>query len=238
MTTPANAESAPSLPVTPVDRWLAPLNRFLHIEATSGVVLLACTAVALVVANSPVAAWFGSVWKTPVSLSIGGFGLTGDIGHLIVNDGLMTIFFFVVGLEVKREIVHGEFRDPKKALLPLFAALGGVLTPAAVYLALQWGEPGQRGWAVPMATDIAFVVGFLALFGTRVPFGLKILLLSLAIVDDLVAVLIIAFVFTETLVWTWLGWAAAAFGLVTSSEDIFEGIQAMMEKREPKFKGQ
>ena len=214
MTTPANAESAPSLPVTPVDRWLAPLNRFLHIEATSGVVLLACTAVSLVAANSPVAAWFASVWKTPVSLSIGGFGLTGDIGHLIVNDGLMTIFFFVVGLEVKREIVHGEFRDPKKALLPLFAALGGVLTPAAVYLALQWGEPGQRGWAVPMATDIAFVVGFLALFGTRVPFGLKILLLSLAIVDDLVAVLIIAFVFTETLVWTWLGWAAAAFGLV------------------------
>jgi Na+:H+ antiporter, NhaA family len=190
------------------------MNRFLHIEAASGVVLLACTAVALVIANSPVAAWFASVWKTPVSLSIGGFALLGDVGHLIVNDGLMTVFFFVVGLEVKREIVHGEFRDPKKALLPLFAALGGVAMPAAIYLALQWGEPGQRGWAVPMATDIAFVVGFLALFGTRVPFGLKILLLSLAIVDDLVAVLIIAFVFTETLAWEWLGCAAGAFGLV------------------------
>jgi len=202
------------LPVARVDRWLAPVTRFLHIEATSGVVLLACTAAALVVANSPMAAWFANVWKTPVSLSIGAFTLTGDVGHLIVNDGLMTIFFFVVGLEVKREMVHGELRDPKKALLPLFAALGGVMMPAAIYLALQWGEPGQRGWAVPMATDIAFVVGFLALFGTRVPFGLKILLLSLAIVDDLVAVLIIAFVFTETLVWAWLGWAAGAFGLV------------------------
>jgi NhaA family Na+:H+ antiporter len=126
----------------------------------------------------------------------------------------MTIFFFVVGLEVKREMVHGEFRDPRKMLLPVFAALGGVVTPAAIYLALQWGEPGQRGWAIPMATDIAFVVGFLALFGKRVPFGLKILLLSLAIVDDLVAVLIIAFVFTATIAWDWLGWAAAAFGLV------------------------
>ena len=214
MITPESAESAPPLPVTRVDRWLAPLTRFLHIEAASGVVLLACTAVALVVANSPVAAWFASVWKTPVSLSIGGFALSGDVGHLIVNDGLMTVFFFVVGLEVKREMAHGELRDPRKALLPLFAALGGVLTPAAIYLALQWGEPGQRGWAVPMATDIAFVVGFLALFGTRVPFGLKILLLSLAIMDDLVAVLIIAFVFTETIAWGWLGWAAGAFGLV------------------------
>ena len=109
--------------------------------------------------------------KTTVSLSLGGVTLTGDVGHLIVNDGLMTLFFFVVGLEIKREIVHGELRDPRKALLPVFAALGRVAVPAAIYLALQWGEPGQRGWAIPMATDIAFVVGFLALFGKRVPSG-------------------------------------------------------------------
>ena len=96
----------------------------------------------------------------------------------------------------------------------MFAALGGVLMPAAIYLALQWGEPGQRGWAIPMATDIAFVVGFLALFGKRVPLGLKILLLTLAIVDDLVAVLIIALVFTDSIAWGWLGWAAGAFGVV------------------------
>ena len=212
MSTPECPES--SLPVMPVDRWLAPVTRFLHVEASSGVVLLACTALALAIANSPLAGWFADLWKTPVSLSVGGFTLSGDVGHLIVNDGFMTIFFFVVGLEVKREIVHGELRDPKKALLPVLAALGGVVKPAAIYMALQFGGPGQRGWAIPMATDIAFVVGFLTLFGPRVPLGLKILLLSLAIVDDLVAVLIIAFVFTETIAWSWLGWAAGTFGLV------------------------
>lgn len=213
MTDSGSARPA-SLPAVPVDRWLAPVQRFMHIEAASGVVLLACTAVALILANSPASYWFAGLWKTAVSVSVGGFTLAGDVGHLIVNDGLMTIFFFVVGLEIKRHMVHGELRDPRKALLPLFAALGGVLMPAAIYLTLQWGEPGQRGWAVPMATDIAFVVGFLALFGSRVPFGLKILLLSLAIVDDLIAVLIIAFVFTESIAWNWLVLAGAAFGLV------------------------
>ncbi len=214
MIIPTETDSLPSLPVPPVERWLAPVTRFLRIEAASGIVLLACTAVALALANSPAADWFASVWKTPVSLSLGGITMAGDVGHLIVNDGLMTLFFFVIGLEIKRELVHGELRDPRKALLPVCAALGGVVAPAAIYLALQWGEPGQRGWAIPMATDIAFVVGFLALFGKRVPFGLKIVLLSLAIVDDLVAVLIIAFVFTETIAWGWLGLAAGAFGIV------------------------
>ena len=208
------ADSTSPLPQAPVERWLAPVTRFLHVEAASGIVLLACTALALGLANSPAAAWFAAIWKTPVSLSIAGFTLAGDVGHLIVNDGLMTIFFFVVGLEVKREIVFGELREPRKALLPVFAALGGVMAPAAIYLALQWGQPGQDGWAIPMATDIAFVVGLLALFGSRVPFGLKIMILSLAIVDDIVAVLIIALVFTETIAWAWLGLAGAAFGLV------------------------
>ncbi len=214
MTTPPGSEPLTAFPAASVDRWLAPITRFLHIEAASGVALLACTAVALALANSPAAEWFAAIWKTPVSLSIGWFVIEGDVGHLIVNDGLMTVFFFVVGLEVKREIVHGELRDPRKALLPMFAAAGGVIVPAAFYLALQWGEPGERGWAIPMATDIAFVVGLLALFGKRVPLGFKILLLSLAIVDDIVAVLIIAFVFTETLSWTWLGVAAGAFVIV------------------------
>ncbi|MGE3489399.1 MAG: Na+/H+ antiporter NhaA [Vicinamibacterales bacterium] len=214
MTTPDKNAASPLLPVAPVDRWLAPLRRFLHIQAASGVVLLAGTAAALVLANSAAAGWFAGLWKIPVSLSIGGLTLAGDVGHLIVNDGLMTIFFIVVGLEIKRELVHGEFRDRRKALLPAIAAFGGVVMPAAIYLALQWGEAGQRGWAIPMATDIAFVVGCLALFGERVPFGLKILLLSLAIVDDLVAVLIIAFVFTDSLAWSWLGVAGAGFALV------------------------
>lgn len=208
------ADSTPPLPQAPVERWLAPVTRFLHVEAASGIVLLACTALALGLANSPAAAWFAAIWKTPVSLSLAGFTLAGDVGHLIVNDGLMTIFFFVVGLEVKREMVFGELREPRKALLPVFAALGGVMAPAAIYLVLQWGEPGQNGWAIPMATDIAFVVGLLALYGSRVPFGLKIVILSLAIVDDIVAVLVIALVFTETIAWTWLGLAGAAFALV------------------------
>ena len=213
MPTPSGRTPDPALPVAPVDRWLAPVVRFMHVEAASGVVLLACTVIALGLANSPLAAWFAALWHTEVSLSIGEFTIAGDVGHLVINDGLMTIFFFVVGLEVKREIVSGELRDPRNALLPVFAAAGGVMVPAAIYVLLQWGEPGQRGWAIPMATDIAFVVGFLALFGRRVPFGLKIFLLSLAIVDDLVAVLIIAFVFTEQIAWSWLGIAAVGFAL-------------------------
>ncbi len=197
----------------------------MHIQSASGIVLLLCTVVALALANSPLAGWFAGVWKTPVSLALGSFTVSGDVGHLIVNDGLMTLFFFVVGLELKRELVHGELRDPRKALLPVFAALGGVMLPAVIYLALQWGEPGQRGWAIPMATDIAFVVGFLALFGQRVPLGLKILLLSLAIVDDLVAVLIIAFVFTEAIAWSWLGAAAIAFAGIVAFQRI--GVRAV-----------
>lgn len=198
----------PADAAAPVDRWLAPLHRFLKIEAAGGAVLMACTALALALANSAWAAWFAGLWKTPVSLAVGGFGLSGDVGHLVINDGLMTIFFFVVGLEVKRELVLGELRDPRRAMLPLIGAVGGVVAPAAVYLALQWGEPGQRGWAIPMATDIAFVVGLVALFGKRVPIGLKIFLLTLAIVDDIIAVLIIALVFSAALAWHWLGLAA------------------------------
>jgi len=201
------------LPSRPVERWLTPIRRFLHIESASGVVLLACTVLALVLANSPLAGWFASIWKTKVEINLGEFRLAGDLGHLVINDGLMVIFFFVIGLEIKREIVAGELQEFRKALLPVFAAAGGMVAPAAIYLALQWGQPGQRGWAIPMATDIAFVVGFLALFGKRVPFSLKILLLTLAIVDDLGAVLVIAFVFTGSLAWGWLGVAAAGMAL-------------------------
>jgi NhaA family Na+:H+ antiporter len=220
-----DSAAAPSieLPSRPVERLLAPIQRFLHVQASSGVVLLVCTAAALVLANSPWAKGFAAFWKTPVELQVGAFRLADTLGHLIINDGLMTIFFFVVGLEIKREIVGGELAELRKALLPVIAAAGGMLMPAVVYLVFQWGQPGQRGWAIPMATDIAFVVGFLALFGERVPFGLKIFLLSLAIVDDLGAVLIIALAFSEPLVWSWLG--VAAVGLVATSLLNFLGVR-------------
>ncbi len=206
----------PGLPVPPVQRWLAPVNRFLHIEASSGIVLLVCTVVSLVLANSPWAKEFLGLWKTKVEFTFGSFSLKGDLGHLVINDGLMAIFFFVVGLEIKRELVMGELRDPRKAMLPVFAAIGGMVFPAIIYLVFPFGSPDQRGWAIPMATDIAFVVGFLALFGRAIPFSLKILLLSLAIVDDLGAVLIIAFVFTDQLAWNWLALAALGFVLTYS----------------------
>jgi Na+:H+ antiporter, NhaA family len=201
---------ANSIPKAPVNRWLVPVKSFLEIEATSGILLILCTIAALILANSPWAKSFADFWHTHVSIFIGDYGLEGELGHLVINDALMTIFFFVVGLEVKREIVGGELRDPRRALLPIFGALGGVLTPATIYLMFQSGELAQRGWAIPMATDIAFVVGILALFGSKIPFGLKIFLLTLAIVDDLIAVLVIAIVFTEGISLGYL--ALAIFG--------------------------
>lgn len=209
----APAVSTEKIPVGKVERWLVPVKRYLQIEATSGIVLFACTVIALVIANS---AWdhaFEKFWHTPVAFAFGKFRIEGDLGHLVVNDILMTIFFFVVGLEVKREVVGGELRDPRKALLPIIGAVGGVVTPALIYFLLQWGQEGERGWAIPMATDIAFVVGILALFGDRIPFGLKIFLLTLAIVDDILAVLVIATVFTEKIVWGYLVASAVGFGL-------------------------
>jgi Na+:H+ antiporter, NhaA family len=205
-----------TLPKAPVDRLTMPVRRFLHVESSSGIVLLTCTTIALAMANSPAAEWYAKIWKTPVEFTFGTFRLAGDLGHLVINDGLMAIFFFVVGLEIKREIVAGELRVWRKASLPVFAALGGMVFPAGIYLAMQWGEPAARGWAIPMATDIAFVVGFLALFGRRVPLALKIMLLTLAIADDLGAVMVIAFVYTDAIAWDWIAVAAAGFGVIAT----------------------
>jgi NhaA family Na+:H+ antiporter len=202
------------VPEAPIDRLVRPFTRFLRVEAASGVVLLACTAVALAVSNSPWAGAYAAFWHTPVGLRVGPFELTESLAHW-VNDGLMTIFFFVVGLEIKRELVAGELRDPKTAALPATAALGGMVVPAAIYLLLQYGRPGEPGWGIPMATDIAFVVGFLALLGPRVPTGLKVFLLSLAIVDDIGAVLVIAVFYTGAISWVALGLAAAGFAATT-----------------------
>lgn len=194
-----------------------PLAEFLRIESASGLVLLACTVIALALANSPFGGAYADFWHTPVVLQIGTFKLGGELGRFVVSDVLMTVFFFLVGLEIKRELVTGELRDTRKAALPVAAALGGMVVPAAVYMALhagQFGQPPFRGWGVPMATDIAFVVGVMALLGKCAPFGLKIMLLSLAIADDIGAVVVIAGFYSGGLDWTLLGVAACGFALV------------------------
>lgn len=198
---------------TPIRRWLLPLVQFLQIEASSGIVLLVCAVIAILLANSPWAEEVAGFWQTPIGLSIGGFQLRESLTHCI-NDGLMPLFFFVVGLEIKREVVSGELSDRRKAMLPVIAALGGMVVPALIYLVLQWGQASVVGWGIPMATDIAFVVGFLALLGSRVPSGLKILLLSLAIADDIGAALVIAVVYTGKLSLPILAAAIIGFGVI------------------------
>jgi NhaA family Na+:H+ antiporter len=170
----------------------------MHVEAASGIVLLAATVVALVLANSALSEGFLDIWKTEVGFRVGSFEMFHSLKHWI-NDGLMAIFFFVIGLEVKRELVIGELRDRRRAALPIIAAIGGMVAPAAIYLAFQAGEPGARGWGIAMATDIAFVVGCMAVLGSRVPHGLRVMLLSLAIADDIGAILVIAIGYTESL---------------------------------------
>ncbi len=201
-TEPKTDSLKPLLPQTHVDQVTEPIRQFLAIPSTSGFVLMACTGLALVLANSPWSEAMAAFWHTPFEITVGSWSLKKDLLH-VVNDGLMVVFFFVVGLEIKREIVAGELRDPRQAALPIVAAIGGMVVPALVYFGvgtlIGLDESSRRGWAIPMATDIAFVVGLLALFGNRIPVSLKILLLTLAIVDDLGAILMIAFVFTETI---------------------------------------
>ncbi len=191
------------LPLRPIQRLRRPWTAFMHIESASGVVLLVCTAIALLAANSPYAEAYDAFWHHELRIAIGDVGLAYSVAHWI-NDGLMVIFFFVIGLEIKRELVVGELSNIKKVTLPIAAALGGVIAPVAIYLSLQYGKPGQHGWAVPMATDIAFVVGCLSLLGKRIPHGLSVLMLSLAIVDDLMAVLVIAIFYTSSISTEWL----------------------------------
>ncbi|MGH0034092.1 MAG: Na+/H+ antiporter NhaA [Myxococcota bacterium] len=186
------------LPREPIHRITVPIAHFLHIEAASGGVLLACTAIALMMANSDWSAAYLSFWKTPVGFGFGDFQVSHSLKHWI-NDGLMAVFFFVIGLEVKREIAIGELGSLRKAALPVAGALGGMIVPAGIYLVLQSGQPGQAGWGIPMATDIAFVVGCLAVLGSRVPHGLRVMLLSLAIVDDIGAILVIAIGYTSSI---------------------------------------
>jgi NhaA family Na+:H+ antiporter len=188
-----------------------PLDRFLAIEAASGVLLLVAAAVALGLANSPFADDVKAFWQTPVGLQIGEWQFARSL-EWIVNDGLMAIFFFVVGMEIRREIHHGELSTLRRAALPAAAALGGMVAPAAIYLAFAGAPEIRSGWGVPMATDIAFAVGVLTLLGRRVPPALRVLLLALAVIDDLGAIIVIAVFYTAKL--EMAGFGVAGLGLL------------------------
>ena len=185
-------------------------QEFARIEALGGILLLIAAVIALVWANSTWAETYYHFWETDVGFTVGGYEL---IHPLIewVNDGLMVIFFFVVGLEIKREFTTGELADRKRAALPLMAAIGGMVVPAGLYMALNAGGPGQQGWGVPMATDIAFTLGVLALLGSRAPLILKVFFTALAIADDLGAVIVIAVFYTDEVTWIALLIAAIIF---------------------------
>ncbi|WP_353155519.1 Na+/H+ antiporter NhaA [Herminiimonas fonticola] len=208
-----NLEQGSTLPRAQVlaERAFSTLEKFLHIEAFSGVVLLIAAAVALIWANSSYADAYHHLWHTSVSLSIGSWTVSQTL-HFLINDGLMTVFFLVVGMEIRREIHEGALASMRLAALPLAAALGGVVVPALIYYGLNPGGEQAHGWAVPTATDIAFAVGVLALLGRSIPSNVRVFLLALAIIDDIVAVLIIAVFYSGGLDYS--GFIIAAVGIV------------------------
>lgn len=198
------------------DRFLArsvarPVQRFLHVEASGGVLLVAAAVAALVWANSPWSAAYHQLWATEVSIELGGYAISQDLRHWI-NDGLMTLFFFVIGLEIKQEMTTGQLTQPRDAAIPVLGALGGMVVPAFFFLVFNLGGDGAKGWGIPMATDIAFALGVLALLGSRVPSAVKVLLLALAIVDDVGAIIVIALFYSDGLDARW--GAAAVAGLL------------------------
>ena len=193
------------------DRLFSTLERFLHVEAVSGVVLLFAAVSALVWANSPVADGYQHFWHAPISIAFSGYTSSGSL-HFLINDGLMTVFFLVVGMEIRREIAEGELASLQLAALPLAAAVGGVVLPALFYLAINADPALRQGWAVPTATDIAFAVGMLALLGRSIPGSVRVFLLALAIIDDIAAVMIIAMFYSGGLDYS--GLLIAGFGVL------------------------
>ena len=192
-----------------------PIQRVLKNEAAGGAVMLLAAAVALVWANSPWSQSYYDLWATPLRVELG------DLIHLDhlslqtwVNDALMAVFFLLVGLEIKREVIHGDLRDLKSVALPIVAALGGMVVPAAIFAAFNAGGAGSDGWGIPMATDIAFAVGVVTLLGKRVPLGAKIFLLTLAVADDIGAIVVIAVFYTGAIAFGWLAAAFAGLGVI------------------------
>jgi NhaA family Na+:H+ antiporter len=187
--------SNPSQGIAP----LTAIREFLKLESASGILLVVAGALAMVAANTVLFDWYEALLATQFKIQLGEFKLDKPL-VVWINDLLMAIFFLLVGLEIKREVVMGELSDTAKVALPAIAALGGMVVPAAIYAGVNWGDPvGMRGWAIPSATDIAFALGVLSLFGERVPVGLKIFLMTLAVLDDLGAIVIIALFYTSDL---------------------------------------
>ncbi|MBV9920124.1 MAG: Na+/H+ antiporter NhaA [Pseudonocardia sp.] len=227
---------------------VTPIRAFLHAESAGGIVLVIAAVAALIWANSSLADGYVQFWHQTISINAGPVMISHDLQHW-VNDGLMVVFFFVIGLEIKRELVVGELRDPKAAALPALAAVGGVVLPALIYLAVVGGAgEAAGGWGIPMATDIAFAVGILALLGARVSAGAKLFLLSVAIVDDILAIVVIAVFYTTginlwwlagagcgvlaVLVLRWLGvvspWGYVPVGILTWLATLESGVHATL----------
>jgi NhaA family Na+:H+ antiporter len=200
------------------DRFIArsvaqPIQRFLRIEASGGLLLVAAAVAALVWANSPWSAGYETLWSTKLGIGIGSHVISEDLRHW-VNDGLMTLFFFVIGLEIKHELVSGQLTSVRQAAIPAAGAVGGMVVPALLYAGLNLGGEGLGGWGIPMATDVAFAVGVLALLGSRVPSELKVLLLGLAIVDDIGAIIVIAAFYSDGIEWSWFGLVLGCLAVV------------------------
>ena len=202
--------NSPTVPLA--ERLLAPFQRFASVASAGGIVLVVAAIAAMIWANSPWSHGYHRLWETPVVLGAGAVSVRTTLHH-VISDGLMTVFFFLVGLEIKREVLAGELKSRRTAALPMFAALGGMLVPALIFAALNIRGPGIVGWGVPMATDIAFALGVLALLGDRVPVGLKVFLAALAIVDDIGAILVIAIFYSGGVNWLAIAAATALVGL-------------------------
>jgi Na+:H+ antiporter, NhaA family len=190
---------------------LTPLESFVRTSVSGIGLLLLGTVLAVVAANSPVSDLYERFWQTELTVGVEGFQISESLRHW-VNDGLMALFFFILGLEIKREVLVGEMRNPRQAALPIAAAVGGTIVPALIYAGLNWGGEGFRRWGIPMATDAAFSLGILSLLGSRVVPLLLVFLTAFAIVDDILAVLVIAIFYTDAIAWAWLGVAVVLLG--------------------------
>lgn len=187
-----------SIPQQPIDKLIHPVNRFIHRQYTSGLVLLLGVVLAILWVNSPFQSSYHHFWEIEFSLGFDGYNLKHPL-HIWINDGLMAIFFFVIGLELKREFMAGELSSPNKAALPMIAALGGMLVPAAIYYFINRNTDAAHGWGIPMATDIAFALALISMAGKHIPSSVKVFLSALAVADDLGAVLVIAFFYSTNL---------------------------------------